>query len=167
MKSALVALQRKADFIAVVEANPALIPLIERTHRANGVHAEVRNAAVVSSKDRETAPFYLHHDFWASSLEPIKPKHLKAVIDIPLLGLDELIRAYAPTMLIIDVEGSETELLNDVRLDGVRKVFMEIHHKVIGQRGVKAIFDYFSREGFCYDSRFSQFATVLFSRMDE
>jgi len=164
--SALVGLQGKADSIVVIEANPALIPLIKETHRLNGIQAEVHNAAVVGVKHRETVPFHLHQDFWGSSMEQIKAKQQSGVVDIPAWAIGDIIDAYSPTMLIMDVEGSETEVLKNVQLPGVRKVFMEIHHKVIGGEGVRSIFDFFSDQGFCYDAEHSQYAALLFSRID-
>ncbi len=62
--SALAALQRRAEVIVVIEANPELIPVIRETHRLNGVTAQVLNAAVVGvrsspwSRSQPTVPDY-------------------------------------------------------------------------------------------------------------
>jgi FkbM family methyltransferase len=163
--SALVGLQGKAEAIVVVEANPDLVPLIEATHAMNETRSTVINAAVVGERKSETASFSLAADFWASSLAPHKRREIARVVEVPTMAVADLVREHRPTMMIIDVEGGEVELMPHLVLDGVRLVMMELHQKVIRPEGVRAVFDGFSRLGFYYDGRFSRAGVVAFSRL--
>ncbi len=163
--STLVA-QKQAAAIVVYEANPELIDVIKATHRLNGVASVVRNAVAAPVKTAETAPFYLHNNFWASSLTPFKAKNLRRVVDVPIVALGEVLREHAPTLLVVDIEGGEVDLLAGGELHGVRKVYMELHPKVIGQVGVKLVFDRLSAQGFAYDTDHSRAGVVLFRRVE-
>jgi FkbM family methyltransferase len=160
------AAQAQAASIVVFEANPELIPVIEATHRLNGVQSIVRNAVVAPVKLTETTPFYLHRNFWASSLTPVKPKHLRGVVEVPIVTVEAMLREHAPTLLVMDIEGGEADLLDGAELHGVRKVYMELHPKVMGQAGVKRVFDRLSAQGFVYDIGHSSGGVVLFRRLE-
>lgn len=163
--SALVGKLGRAASIAVIEANPQLIPIIEHTHALNGVSAVVRHAVVAPVKTAPTLPFYLHQEFWASSLIPVKKRHRVGVVQTPVISIAEMLEDHAPTLLIIDIEGGEVDLLEGARLDGVQKILMEVHFKVIGFAGMKLVFDRLSEQGFAYDARHSAQAVVVFQRV--
>jgi FkbM family methyltransferase len=165
--SAIASRTGRAAAITLVEANPELAPTIRRTFELNGMAAEVVNAAVVAASTSETLPFYLHEHFWASSLAPVKKRLRRGVVDVPAAVLDELVLRHRPTFLIVDVEGTEVELVEGSQLPGVQKILMELHHKVIGAAGVKRVFDRLSQLGFGYDPIFSQAGVVLFRRVVE
>lgn len=162
--SSKVAQTGHAQSITVYEANPTLIPLIEETHRLNGVTATVINAVVVPKVESPTLPFYVRRDFWASSLAP-QPFGYSEVIEVPTFGFAEMLRLYEPTMLIVDIEGGEAALFHDVPLTGVKKVYIEIHQQVLGRIGMKRLFDFFSARDFHYDQWHSAHNVVLFSHV--
>ena len=152
------------ESIAVYEANPALIPLIERTHQLNGVTAEVVNAVVLPTAAQATAPFYVRRDFWASSLAA-EPYGYDQVVDVPVIGFAAMLKRHRPSMLIVDIEGGEETLFDDVPLTGVRKVYIELHQAVLGRVGMKRVFDFFSSRDFHYDQWHSAHGVVLFSHV--
>jgi FkbM family methyltransferase len=154
----------RADHIAVYEANPALIPLIERTHKLNGITAQVVNAVVLPNEKRSTAPFYVRRDFWASSLSP-EPYGYDEVVEVPVVDFDEMLGRHRPSMLIVDIEGGEETLFRDVPLTGVRKIYIELHQAVLGRVGMKRMFDFFSSRDFHYDQWHSAHGVVLFSHV--
>jgi FkbM family methyltransferase len=165
--SALIGNLGLAEHIATVEANPALIDLIKTTHALNGVRAEVINGAVVAQKTTETLSFSLSAHFWASSLKLRKAKEVVSTIEVPALSLGDLVREHRPTFMIIDVEGTEVELLeNPEDLAGVRKVLLEVHERAFGPRGVKQLFDYFSAAGFYPDLYLALPCMALFRRLE-
>lgn len=162
--SALAGKQKGVQSISVYEANPDLIPIIEQTHALNDVKAKVRNAVVLPRKTHDTMPFYIRRDFWASSLSADTYGYERTV-DVPIVSFADVLKEEAPTMLIIDIEGGELSLLDDVPLTGVRKVLIEVHQAVIGRIGMKRIFDFFSSRDFHYDQWHSHHAVVLFSHV--
>lgn len=162
--STKVALTGRAAHVAAFEANPRLIPLIERTHALNRVGVTVTNAVVTPRAEAATVPFYLRKDFWASSLSP-EPYGYESVIEVPTVSFAEMLRLHRPTMLIVDIEGGEEALFQNVPLTGVRKVYIELHQNVIGRVGMKRVFDFFSSHDFHYDQWHSAYGVVLFSHV--
>lgn len=163
--SALVGRSGRAERIAAYEANPDLVPLIERTHALNGVTAEVVNAVVLPRPITATVPFYLRRDFWASSLSPERFGY-DAVVDVPAVDFERMLARHRPTMLVVDIEGGEAELFHEVRLTGIRKVYVEVHQQILGRHGMKRLFDAFSRQDFHYDQWHSTHGVILFSHVD-
>jgi len=164
--SAVISRMDRAEAIVVVEANPGLIPLIRITHGLNGASVLVVHAAVVADDDVQSLPFPVEADFWASGLAPRKGKIVQQIVEVPAISLSRLVAAHRPTMMIIDVEGSEAELLSRVEdLAGVHAVLIEVHEKVIGPAGVKRLFDFFSAAGFYVDVRLISTRVVVFRRL--
>lgn len=163
--SSLVSSLERAESITVFEADPGLVPLIERTHALNGVKDEVINAIVAPKAEAPTAPFYVRSDFWASSLSP-EPYGYEEVIDVPVVGFADMLARHRPTMLIVDIEGGEEALFSgDLPLTGVKKVYLEIHQNVLGRVGMKRVFDFFSGRDFHYDQWHSSHGVILFSHV--
>jgi FkbM family methyltransferase len=162
--SAICGRNKHVDTITVFEAHPDLVPMIERTHEINGVRSRVINAVVLPKADRATAPFYLRADFWASSLNP-KPYGYERVVDVPVMPLSKMLEDFQPTMLIVDIEGGEGMLFNDIELPGVRKVYLEVHPDVLDVAEVKRIFDFFAARRFVYDDWNSTGNGVLFKQV--
>jgi FkbM family methyltransferase len=163
--SSIAAMTAPLEKIVVVEANPALIPIIHKTHALNGVVAEVIHAAVVGEKTSDTVRFIVDEDFWASSIGTRKNQDVRELVDVPTASVADLIREHAPTFLIIDIEGGETDILPHLDLSTCRMVLMELHFKEIGPHGIAAVFDCFARQGFYYDHRFSMGGVVVFNRL--
>ena len=164
--SALCAQNGKAAAIRAYEANPDLIPFIKRVHALNEITTvEVVNGVLSSSPTAPKATFYQRHDFWASSLSP-EPFKYKTTVEVDVVDFTAELRAFKPTLIICDIEGGELELMREANLEGVRKVYMEIHQKVLGRRGIKALFDCMSKKDFHYDQHHSQRGVVLFSHVD-
>ena len=146
------------------EANPRLIPLIRRNAALNDVAFEVHNAVVDPREDGGTVPFYIRQDFWSSSLSP-GPWPFVEEVAVPRVAFPRMLDRYRPSMLIVDIEGGEEFLFRDVPLTGVRKVYMELHQRVIGRIGMKNVFDFMAARDFHYDQWHSSGSVVLFSHV--
>ena len=149
---------------AAYEANPRLIPLIEANAGLNGVAFEVHNAVVDPKADGGTVPFYLRRDFWSSSLSPTPGGYVEEVA-VPRVAFDAVRERYRPTMLIVDIEGAETQLLRGIALTGIKKIYVELHQNLIGRVGMKNVFDFLSSKDFHYDQHHSRGSVVLFSHV--
>ena len=161
--SALSARNPNTEAVKVFEANPQLIGYIRRLHEINGItNATAENAILLNDPGRRTAEFYLRQDFWASSLSP-KPFGYSSVISVPVKSFNAELEAFAPTLIICDIEGGELDLFLNANLSGVSRVYLEIHQGVIGRMGVKRLFDAFSARNFHYDQHHSKAGVVLFS----
>ncbi len=154
------------EAVVTVEANPQLARLAARTVALNGLSdkVSVENAVAFPSPAMTSCRFYVRREFWASSLDA-GDAYLQA-IDVPVLDLDRLIEDVRPTLLVVDIEGGEVELLERVNLGGIRKVFLELHQGVIGREGMRRVFATMAARYFHYDQYHSEGSVVLFSRVD-
>lgn len=154
----------KVEALISYEANPKLIPLIQKTWSLNGHAGECRNSVITNTSSGRKIDFYLRRDFWASSLSP-EPYGYEEVVQVETTNFQELLDTFKPTLIICDIEGGEGVLFEGVRLQGVKKVFMEVHQNVLGRWGMKKLFDRFSHQDFHYDVWHSIGQVVLFSHV--
>jgi FkbM family methyltransferase len=117
------------------EANPALERPIRRLYELNHVspHLEI----CVLAESAGSAVLYPQREFWGSSLVP--GKGTSAGISVPARPFEEARVATQPTLLIVDIEGGELELMGHARFDGVNHVLIELHPDVIGEEGCETV----------------------------
>lgn len=148
------------SMVQCVEANPNLIDTIRMTHGLNGVDVVVHNE--ILAKDDGETDFFVHPDFWASGTHSF----LGTPIKVKTTSFQKRLNELRPTMLVIDIEGGEVEIFDDVDLTGVQKIILELHQLTIGRRGMKKVFDVLSNQNFHYDVYHSTFTVVTFSHVD-
>jgi len=148
------------EAVYCVEANPELIEVIKLTHRLNRVDVTAYHE-ILSKAEGET-DFYVHRDFWASGTHASLGESIKVKTTPFQRRLDEI----KPTLLIVDIEGGEESLFENVDLTGVKKIMLEIHQAIIGRHGVKKVFDLLSAQGFHYETWHSAREIVTFSHVD-
>lgn len=142
------------------EANPALEPIIRRTHSLNRVVPRL-TIACVGPEDGERT-FYVKEQLVSSS--PTQRSGASQAITVPQLGLQGLLHAFQPTFLIADVEGYETELFSRVDLSSVTKMCIELHPHVIGNEATSRIIQNILNQGFSLEMDTSQGRVAFFSR---
>lgn len=143
-----------------VEANPKLIDVIRLTHRLNNVSVTVHHE-MLGRADAE-ADFFVHEDFWASGTHEFLGKPVR----VPVTSFQRRLAEVRPTMLIVDIEGGEEALFEEVDLAGVKKIMLELHQPTIGRRGIKRVFDLLSAQSFHYETWHSSRSVVTFSHVD-
>lgn len=135
---------KPAHYVAY-EANPALMPLIERNMVANGVKFEVRNALL--SSHEEGRDFYITRGFWASSL--IRPQSGSCEkVTVPSQDKNSVMAELRPTALVVDIEGGEAELFTGLDLASVEKIIIEIHPAVLDDERLTLLYGNLIRNGF-------------------
>ncbi len=155
---------RQPKKMVLFEANPKLIPLIERNHALNHLDAEVRNEIVVGKRSSARVPFYIRPDFWASSLSP-SPEDWTETVEVATTEFQSVIDLYRPTVLLVDIEGGEVDLFDTIPLDGIQKICVELHPSVIGPRGLHRVFERLVSSGFYPDVWRSQGGVIAFLRL--
>lgn len=136
---AVVALNARPRAVHSYEANPELIPDIRRLHELNGLQDRVHlhNEVLVSAPDRPSSvPFHLRKSYLGSSLLNSGDRPSR-VVDIPTASFAEVCDEITPTVLVMDIEGGELELLRHARLDGFRAVVIEFHPGQYGVGGMR------------------------------
>ena len=158
--STICAKNQNAKAVFCVEANPDLINIAKLTHKINNVDVTLYNE-LLAKEDGKT-DFFVHEDFWASGVHSWLGKR----ITVKTTKFQNRLNQIKPTMLIIDIEGGEETLFEEVDLTGVKKIMIEIHQPTIGRRGVKKLFDLLSAQNFHYDIWHSCRQIVTFSHID-
>lgn len=163
--SALCRKNPKVNQITIFEANPQLIDFIKLVHKTNEIkNVTVKHGVLLNNCYDKYIDFYLRKDFWASSLSKEKFGHNK-VVKVPVYSFNKAINDVKPSMIICDIEGGELNLFKNSDLTGVKKIYLELHQKLLGRKGMIDIFKILSDRGFHYDQWHSHNGVVLFSHI--
>lgn len=131
------------------EANPELIPEIEALYALNGLEDRigVRNAVLVSAPERpETVPFHLRNSYLGSSLTD--EGRARRTVQVETADFAAVCAEIAPSVLVMDIEGGELDLLRHADLSGFRAVVLEFHPKAYGVEGMRECKEILRRAGF-------------------
>ena len=135
------------DNVVAIEANPGLIGLIRDNYTLNGVRPTlIHGLAGLNNNDMQT--FYLCNDMWGSST---KEKENGKPIEVLTIDVSRLISEFKPTYLIMDIEGAEEDIIEDLDLSFVDKLLIELHPSKIGDGPVSRIIGLLIEEGFSID----------------
>ncbi len=136
---AVIAKNAMPDAVLSFEANPNLIPHIEALHRLNSLEdvMEVRHQVVTAGPDQpDTITFHLRTSYLGSSL--IQHEHRRTTpVEVPTVPYNDVINAFQPDVLIMDIEGGELDLLRHANLRGIRAIVLEFHPDVYGKSGTR------------------------------
>lgn len=69
-------------------------------------------------------------------------------VTVRSVPLGELVKAYSPNLIRMDVEGFEYEILHAQIPDAIDKISLEFHHELLGRDKSNRLLDYFEEEGF-------------------
>ncbi|MGV6849505.1 MAG: FkbM family methyltransferase [Marinibacterium sp.] len=146
----VVALMRKPRRVLSFEANPELIDVARQLYSLNDLTevVDVQNAVLISAPDRPASiPFYLHKSYLGSSLTDPGPR-LRKTVDVPTRDFNSVCAGLAPTVLIMDIEGGELDLLRHADLSPFRAIVVEFHPGVYGAEGMRTCKDILRGQGF-------------------
>ena len=143
--SAFCAKRVGSERVHAYEANPELIAVIRETYARNGVAPRLVNALLARGEgERE---FFLEGEFWASSAHRAGGRAVK----VPQIDLNAELARLRPTFLIVDIEGGEAEFFAAADLAPVRKICVETHPDVLGDRALSEMFAKLVAQGFALD----------------
>jgi FkbM family methyltransferase len=133
-----------SERVTTYEANFQMKPLIERTYALNGVQPTSKIALVATHRGEER--FHVGARFYESSSTRKDPSSEGVIV--PTVSVTDELRTVSPTYLIMDVEGSERELIPAMDLSRVNKLLIEVHPDIIGVREVRALYETLISQGF-------------------
>jgi len=165
--STWVAKQLGVGRVITYEANPNIIPVAKNTHKINEVKVELHHALVGSGASNEGIRFFVDKTFfWDSGVYARAHNNgsVREEVVVRQKSFQEILYKERPTILIIDIEGGEKGLFDNVKeLDSVRHIFFELH-TFIGPNEIYKIFKRLDDLGFYYDTEFSKDYIATFSR---
>ena len=143
---------RRPEQHVVVEANPALLPLLEDNRARNDCRFEIVHAAV--SYGVETIKFNVDDNILASSVGGDE----RQAVTVATVTLERLLNEHgvARTTLICDIEGAELQLVeHELKTIGERvaTIIMELHDRIVGQEQTQAMLSQLESAGFKIVSR--------------
>lgn len=152
--------------VITVEANPAMLPVIRGNLDRNGFDAVtlLHGAVVGMTADAAPVAFDKGKSFWAARLAGSQSAG-GSVIDVPQLGLGELLETYRPHVVIMDIEGAEERLFDVPWPRFVQAVMMELHPRRYPDTVIRRIVDCMSHSGLTYDTAASCGRILGFRRL--
>lgn len=152
--------QRPDIAITCVEGNPDLAPLIRHNFEVNRCGATLIEGLAALQDGEQT--FHVSEDFWASSTR--EPEGESRAVSLPCIDTRRLVAETRPTILIVDIEGAEAEILPALDLSGIRRVIVEVHPKLISPAQVSAVFRALLGAGFEIDLALDRGDVYVFDR---
>ena len=129
------------------EANPDLESVIRKNYRLNGWTPDLTMRAVTS--DGRDLPFFRSSNVVSSSVIDRNLTGDRIVVES--LAINDLIDEHRPSIVIMDVEGSEVDLLSTADLSRVRILIVEMHPHIVGKEKVTMLVGDIEARGFRLD----------------
>ena len=126
------------------EANPEMAEKILETYKLNNVSPNFKNA--FASFENGFIDFYLESNFWSSSSKKRSDNSKK--VSIPTINVNEEINRVSPTFMIVDIEGGEIDLIDKIDFATVKKLILEVHPHVIGDKNTSKVIAQLISKGF-------------------
>jgi FkbM family methyltransferase len=149
-----------AQNVLAFEPNAAAAKVARENFAAYGLAVELVNAAVGAADG--TLDLRISPDSWlgASSRRQFEGRTVTA----PMRSIAGVVADFKPSVLVIDTEGMEEELLAACPLDGVRALVVEVHPDVIGEAGIARLGEHLRHSGFSQVTRLSSGDTQCWER---
>lgn len=147
---AVAAHNKRPQKVLSFEANPNLIPTIKALYQANDLENRISviNEVLVSAPDRPAeVTFHVQNSYLGSSLIPKSGRNTTEV-SVKTRDFEDVRTKFKPTILVMDIEGGELDLLRHANLDGIRAVVLEFHPEAYGVDGMRECKDILRTQGF-------------------
>lgn len=138
--------------VTTVEANPDMLPVVRDNLDRNGFQSVTLLHGAVTGQvgGEEAIEFERTKAFWGASIAR-EGSNRDTIVKVPLLRLSDLLAAYRPDIVIMDIEGAEQTLFDAPWPEHVRSVMMELHPGRYPDTTIKKIVDCMSASGLTYD----------------
>jgi FkbM family methyltransferase len=129
----------------VVEANPLLIPWIERNKIRNNCSFRVEHCLVSDNSD---GVFYIHDLIVSGSAVRKTGRSVK----VPVKSVSAIFKDASPTAIIVNIEGGELDFLRQAKslLGNVRLAIVDMHDFIIGKEACDECRRLLAEAGFCF-----------------
>jgi FkbM family methyltransferase len=154
-----------AEAVSSFEANPALLPVIRANAARNGFDLAVQNRVLLPSAavvGRPMVTLDVGGAFWASSVVA-KDTALRPV-EVETGALEAELARHRASVLVMDIEGLEVEVLELADLSALRALVFEIHYDRAGRERTDAAVIGLLDRGFRLDFQRSSRGVLLAER---
>jgi FkbM family methyltransferase len=152
-----------ADNVLAFEPNPMAAKVARENFALNALTIELMTTAV--GVEDGTLDLRVASDSWlgASGRRQFDGR----TVATPMRSISSVVADFRPSVLVIDTEGMEEELLPACPLSGVRALVVEVHPDVIGADGVARLGRHLSECGFALNDRLSSGDTQTWGRAEQ
>lgn len=147
-----------AGNVTSYEANSTLEATIRRNFALNGFTSDLVLKAV--TVDGAPITFYRNENVVSSSMFDRKLASEK--IEVESVAINSAIAARQATVIVMDVEGAEVDILTAADLSHVREIIVEVHPHIVGEDAVLRMLEQVCAKGF--ERRARQHKTEWLSR---
>ena len=152
-----------AENVLCVEADSRAVALARDNFAGNGQTIELLEAAAVAGGAPAEVDFHLNEELPRSSLTPRAGD--VGTIAVPTVDIAPLLRARGVSVLNVDVEGSERDLLTDIAdFAAVRILLLSVHEQVVGYERTNELLERLFDAGFALDLPDSRGRQIALSR---
>ncbi len=131
------------------EANAALEPVIRDNFALNGLEPRLRLRAV--TVDGTPISFFRNENVVSSSIYDRGLAAQKVTVESE--PIDRVLAEEQATVLVMDVEGAEIDLLDRADLSGLREIIVELHPHIVGDTATEAMIASICAQGFADTGR--------------
>ncbi|MBD0866097.1 MAG: FkbM family methyltransferase [Rhodobacteraceae bacterium] len=144
------------DRVWSFEANPAVKPLIQKTYQLNGVTPKLHIKAVTT--DGTPLTFFAADNLISSS--KFDRSCSGRWVNVDSVPFANVMRDHQPTVVVMDTEGAEVDLLTDADLAGLRCLILETHPNIVGDKPIANLLSSLNRQGFETTAHFQKNAIL-------
>lgn len=119
-----------APNVLTIEANPEMLPIAQRNFQLNGMAAIKQKFGACQNRENYfpgELDFHIARNFLDSRLNNDGAGDIVRTVRVPVLCLEDEIAAHSANILICDIEGGETALLEQANLSRLRFLIIETH----------------------------------------
>lgn len=156
-----------ADAVCAYEANPALIGMLKRNLKRNGLELAVENAILLPRAQAAARPsmrLHLGDQFWGSSVLAKPETKSAGATDVPTRCLEDVVVAHRANVLVMDIEGLEVEIMESADLSAIETLIVEIHYNIAGRKRTNQAILNLIGQGFDVDFKQSNRGVLLLTR---
>lgn len=152
-----------AENVLSYEPNPCAAAAAEENFRRNGLAIALRKRGLAPRPGQAT--FSFSNGSWlGGSARRTNGDHFA---DVPVDGIADVVRSFRPTVLVLDVEGMEADLLTACPLQGLRAIIVEWHHDILDHDRIRALRERLHDAGLELRPELSLEGTEVFLRMSQ
>lgn len=133
--------------VHVFEPQPVACGLIRENAKRNALDITCTNAAV--ARESGTRTFWATSNIISSNLFGGRRdgKGETSTIEVKTIAFADIMKAHQPNVLIVDIEGAETEIFAGADLSNIDVIVIELHPHIVGHDAIDALEAHFVAQG--------------------
>jgi FkbM family methyltransferase len=139
-----------AGNVTAFEPNPSAAAVAAENFALNNLPVTLERAAVGARTG--VAALAIGRSSWLGAA--IGGGH-EITVEVPVRSIDDVIAQYDPTILVLDAEGMEAEILPACPMQGLRAVVAEFHPAAVGPEIIDRLRSHLVQQGFQRDALLS------------